>query len=1648
MSEINYGNFIDTKTADQANEMPAVYMYAADAHNYGNGNFAITDPSTWADGLDNAGKFISGAALSGLNSFYNSAVTVGNWLGADLKENDTGAFIASVDNDLGQYYQQNKQSVDMAGFVLSSIVPGMAGVKLLNAGQKALKVAQETGMIGANLSRVTGLLTPSTKAYTTLAAADIAQSSATFSAVRGTALKAISAGYGQAALESAAFEIAVQATSFKSPVLDDQDSLDIAKNMLVGVAVGGVIGGAINHAITTSNIKAAVKGFNPAEKQFADTSDLTSLTPAQRIIARNDKISTMPEVPAVDDIANGGYPWAEKLLADLNPVQKQSVASGLNSRLTRLKAETLTSMTNKNRMDFQELAKGDTVLANHMADLSVGLPADQMLANMEGLTELGRIGKTLAAEKEIDKFVKQQANSLENIFDLKDGAGVPPLKVGYVKLSGEGLGNVAFDAPKVLALGDVYHTQEQVLAKVASYKFKEKNIWSALETADHTEAEARYLWADKYAKVTDGMTIGEHDIPLLEKALEMKVNKITVASKAGNYEITTADDLFKHIQVSKQEAAMHLLKGKTAGTGMTTEEIAKITNVKLSYLEGEHTGSVQDLFARQAYKEAYGKQLADRNLYSQARMDAYEFNPSYVKAAYDTKVLAAMDANQVSGMAYLKAQQKLYQQGIDNVLANYMPEELMNRFWHPGDDMLLKTNRFGAGPGLVSFANGGYHTPESWAEAIGSATQALQKHFKDGTTNSLQPALYKLVSNQEAAIEFESINKLIQSTSEQYGINAAGDAIEPLKMLDWKAAIAKGQKVDAPKLQEGAPLSVPFKTQEAKEAWVARTNLTSNRTQGFAEVRNAQGLEDMKDARALRPIRPDPKDYPYYAVVVDNSITGVGHKSMIHAATPKELEAMIGKVPSNYEVYKGDQLKEFFKAHGEFDYEMTLHENYIDADLKRSGVNNPFFVRTDPQKIAQAVLSDHLKSDDIFARELVNAKYEKEFGFLRQQGEQYTNTATSKYTGSYRQIENTVNNPYLNYVKTALNISQVSEHPYIMGLNQKLDAAVSSVWNTVHEAVTKAKTVEDLEPINQALNKFGVKTAYYDAATDLLANHSAPKGVLTNFVRKANSMLSTLTLRLDPLNAINNAVGSTVLYGTELKSFINAMGKDDTELAGKLSGLLKMQRPSAANLTGQPVEQVTTAGKVLQQAVKNWFDKEAKTITGVPLKEFYKKNGWSTRLADQAQQMLEDLTLQGSENVGVLNQKLQSAFSKFKELADKGEKITGNKYAEEFNRFVSADSMRQLTDLGIAHGKITEQEAISYINTFVNRTQGNITASQRPLMFQGAVGQAIGLFQTYQFNMMQQLFRHIAEGGKKDAAMLMGLQGTMYGMNGLPGFNYINTHIVGTMSGNPQHTDLYSSTYGIAGKSVGDLLLYGLPSNLLRANLYSRGDINPRQVTIVPVNPVDIPFVNATMKMYDNVANTMGKIANGAPVWESLLQGIEHNGLSRPLAGIAQTAQAMTHEGLVFTTTGKGSISGGNDLMSWATATRIAGGKPLDDSIANDAVFRINAYKAVDTARIQNLAQAVKTSGIAGGTLDGDQVSTFAAKYAALGGKQQNFNKWMINEIKSANTNKANAIMQNLKSPYAQKMQQIMGGTPALDGYSGLSAADGSLETY
>jgi hypothetical protein len=766
-------------------------------------------------------------------------------------------------------------------------------------------------------------------------------------------------------------------------------------------------------------------------------------------------------------------------------------------------------------------------------------------------------------------------------------------------------------------------------------------------------------------------------------------------------------------------------------------------------------------------------------------------------------------------------------------------------------------------------------------------------------------------------------------------------------------------------------------------------------------------------------VNPNPKDFPFFAFVKDPKVTGAGHTTMLFANSEKELQGLITKTNKDFpdfQVLTKKDTKEWYEAHQSYEYGLGLNENYIDSAMKRQGIYSNFYTQTDPKKIVNDTLQYHYRQSDMEAADLMRLRHGEVFNWLEDQASAFSNIESSQFKGaSIEKIQQNEKNPYISYIKTALDLSSVPTSNPWWSLNKFLDTQVSKVVGQARQAFDAAKSPAELASVNEILSKYGSQTSISNGAELALVNHSAPKAELSKFVRGANAIMSRFTLGLDPLNALNNAIGANVLRGTELYQLTRAIRNGNGELAGELASIGKVAIPGVEDSILSPV-------KLQANAIRRMMGPEGKGLIAE-----YRGMGIIRDRLQQFASMQDDFALQGTETVMQLSDRLGSAFQKAKELATAGEKWTGNNFAEEFNRFVSADVMRQITDLGEKHGILSRPESITYINNFVNRVEGNIIASQRPGLFQGPLGQAIGLFQSYQFNLMQNMFRYVAEGEKKDLAMLLGLQGTLYGLQGEPGFKFLNDHIVGTLSGNTQHRDIYDATRGILGKTGGDWLLYGAASNILQTNIYSRGDINPRNLTIVPTSLADVPFVGGMGKVFGTLYETAQKLSGGGNVWETIRQGIEHNGISRPLAGLAQVSRGVTGPE-VFSTSGKGAILGSNDLMALATLSRLAGGRPLDEAIQNDTMFSINSYEAVDRKKKQLLAETVKTTQLPGQEASDDQLTRFAEAYALGGGKQGSFGKYMMEQYTKANTTQAQLMAQKLNNPLSYKIQQLMGG--------------------
>ena len=109
------------------------------------------------------------------------------------------------------------------------------------------------------------------------------------------------------------------------------------------------------------------------------------------------------------------------------------------------------------------------------------------------------------------------------------------------------------------------------------------------------------------------------------------------------------------------------------------------------------------------------------------------------------------------------------------------------------------------------------------------------------------------------------------------------------------------------------------------------------------------------------------------------------------------------------------------------------------------------------------------------------------------------------------------------------------------------------------------------------------------------------------------------------------------------------------------------------------------------------------------------------------------------------------------------------------------------------------------------------------------------------------------------------------------------------------------------------------------------------------------------------MGTTMKQIAGGGEMMPAILRGLEHNSISRPLAGFAQTLRGF-EDGNVFSTQKDGSLLWSHDLASWSSVVRLAGARPFDEAITNDALFRVKTYAAIRRERMKSLGETVKLS--------------------------------------------------------------------------------------
>lgn len=987
--------------------------------------------------------------------------------------------------------------------------------------------------------------------------------------------------------------------------------------------------------------------------------------------------------------------------------------------------------------------------------------------------------------------------------------------------------------------------------------------------------------------------------------------------------------------------------------------------------------------------------------------------------------------------------------------------------------------------GFVRSSNAEYTDPQEFANAVGREKGRMDAYSDKRISELVEPAIHSVVRHPEAMAEMTTtISKFRQYKMEEIppewkmgNMDGSGGPVR-----NWFSGIARANLKDG----DAVAADVFKRKMELMEPTLAKlTTLASGKDPlKFASYDVLKGLEDLalaervdRDAiqrifdmldnhtgsitqpavanlwRALREANqttvkgaklsaslrgksaswnanqfyPGALDRQLYKeiVFVKPKVTGLmGDKEFGIIGGPDDkvvqdkLAMLRAKHGDNFEVItqKSNDVR-----HKELlqDYEdgLTIDSFYFDSSKLNMGKAADLMPDPNPQ-LLWSMLDSYKRQARGVNSNLIKQYYDEEFQYLDS-----LETMRERAAGTFG-TKDTTASVYQDLKATMLNMPNDNRFKLWREGQRGADRLFSAVWNTVvtlplrmgapsglqrflgMDEVTTIKYQE----MNALAKKYGLPQMYTEDLTqELISSMKVNDQLLASLVPRMNWLGATFTLRLDGIQPLINAISLPILSVPEIGHLVDAL----PEL--RKAALKDSLHVKAVDKTGKVLAKEPTNSKLLYQAAVNWFKRK-------DLRERYTSLGIIGQRAE--------LYMNAVESAAQVSRKLvdnpDDALAATKQALTTGVEFL-SKFGdgtEDFVRFAAADMARQVLEAGGVTGKVADMA----INTYVNRVTGNYQYAQRPAMFQGFAGQAIGLFQTYQFNLIQQMLRHLGEKPSRAAAM-MGLQTGIFGLQSVPGFEALNNHIA---ERSKYEGDFYTRAKAAIGQTdvlgapTDEWLLYGLASNFTRPlvgdgiDLFSRGNLNPRSAIIIPSTWEDVPVISMTTKFASSMMQAADNLAGGVPVSDTFYQALATNGINRPLQGIGQlmAGERITSQGSFLLST--------EDLDWWQKGARIFGAKGMDESIAVAHYYRAVKYEAARQDQLESLGRVVKAQ-VQAGNWDGEAYTSMMEEYASQGGEVQRFDKWTQNLYKSATQSQIGQMYERHDSVEGRYMQQVMG---------------------
>lgn len=1513
--------------------------------------------------VDKASDFVTKGIPLALASGFTSIANTGISLGnmfGDFEKIDFAQKVREYDDDLGKYYDEHQVGIDIGGFVATSLIPGTLGLK----GLKALQTVGNGEGIGKTTYQLAGYFANKQEKYLKLAAETISDPThSLFGIINANKLKAIAAGFGEQALQGAVFETSVLLTMNQNPVMEPRDR-NYLQNIiyhLPQLVENAAIYGGVGGLIGAAVTGGKIKSLILEQ----DKLDFPHITASQLGLNNLNPGAQAAHAYAVLDDLKSSLKQMQAIAQDV-PREGQIA---ITSRSLNLQEKTIQAYEEEFQKFVTKKLVGEKDI--DIAQLLLKNIDDVKIIKENGFdipqTEL--VARILGAAKKVGRVTEEITE--------ESGSKLP---FRIVKLAGEGKGSildsvypVAGDLGKVTIDGEKAYLGSKILEVPKKFNPASNSP---------TESSNQFLVAHLKSN-PENKAISSTNLPAIESAV-LRGENPEITGYSGFQ--SQASDILSEL---KKDAIQEL---RLLGKG--DDYISRALNVSRAFIEDSTKGAaILGSFSERALEDLT--------------------KPMHVKIGYtgvreDAKFYA-------EGMRHLQERVSLSQAQRENAAVNIFGENYQN--FVPPKGILSFTPTISSAAGFVTSADGARNSTMLIAMQSGKMIDKLAKEQASRWGEKLAPFVAEISSDSEKLYTRNLVATTLRASAENMWRVPAElhpGGIETNLILVPKSVLTESVPKGSDPIQfiqdsiagldRQTIVKLPLDSTEAKFL-ISRQELTAEQAKKWNVAFAARGKTTHFDEHAFYESPIDTERQPFFALVRHNNpLEDIRPLSVVVAQSAESLKQKIAEIETKLgdlvEVFKKEDIKTNKELQGVYESGLLFGKTAVDSSLQKLGKLSDYIPRKDDYifKEQEAWI---WKQSQAIHRQGVELLYGGELAELRF----LENNWNKNYSKFGQKALETADNPYTQVVNTFMNVSNKSVYQNFWG---KFNEATQSAYTGMTDAYNTAfKDAQDGKLSYEAANKVAKEHGYSNAAEkvsqEVFRETFKDNNSLSKLVSQVNLATGTLMIRMDPLNSLINIMSLPVLFAAES----SAARREITKQLGLEVGIPGSQHS------------IPTAMPLLMDGIKSYWNKEVMNIggTGVNLKQFFKDIGAIRTNPQQVQDSiaipLDSLRSEG----GALNWVKNLS----KQVGDFGARYSGNDFAEEFVRYQAAYAGMKFAQV---QGITSRGELAAYINMFVNRVHGNYLASQRPTIFSGPVGQAISLFQTYQFNMIQQMTRYLQEGNVKASTIALGMQNTIFGLQGNPLFWQLNQYIGNS---NSKHNDLVTGLGNTVGTGGGITdparwMLYGLGANALQVNLYNRGDLTPRYTTIVPTAPQDIPAISIGTKAISSFIDSIQAAGNGTPVSQAILQGISHAGFNRPLAGLASLVAGgkVSNQGTL--------MAAYNDFDSFTVGAKLAGGEPLNNAVAFDAFYRLQGYRSNQAKQMGELAEAVKLT-VAGkqGEIDPEQVQGFMQKYAEKGGDMQHFNKFMINATKGANQSVVNKMKQNIANPLAQRQLGWLG---------------------